>query len=46
MTEFGPLNIPAFAKPEASEALRAALALHPAPAERLFLARRLGELSA
>jgi RNA polymerase sigma-70 factor (ECF subfamily) len=32
--------------PEAAEALRAALALHPAPAERLFLVRRLGELSA
>jgi RNA polymerase sigma-70 factor, ECF subfamily len=32
--------------PEAAEALRAALALDPAPAERLFLARRLGELSA
>ena len=31
---------------EAAEALRAALALAPAPAERLFLARRLGELSA
>jgi RNA polymerase sigma-70 factor (ECF subfamily) len=31
---------------EAAEALRAALALGPAPAERLFLARRLGELSA
>jgi RNA polymerase sigma-70 factor (ECF subfamily) len=31
---------------EAAQALRAALALGPAPAERLFLARRLGELSA
>jgi RNA polymerase sigma-70 factor (ECF subfamily) len=31
---------------EAAEALRAALALGPAPAERLFLVRRLGELSA
>jgi RNA polymerase sigma-70 factor (ECF subfamily) len=31
---------------EAAQALRAALALDPAPAERLFLARRLGELSA
>jgi RNA polymerase sigma-70 factor (ECF subfamily) len=29
----------------AAQALRAALALAPAPAERLFLARRLGELS-
>jgi RNA polymerase sigma-70 factor (ECF subfamily) len=32
--------------PEAAEALRRALALDPAPAERLFLVRRLGELSA
>jgi RNA polymerase sigma-70 factor (ECF subfamily) len=31
---------------EAAQALRAALALDPAPAERLFLARRLAELSA
>ncbi len=31
---------------DAAQALRAALALGPAPAERLFLARRLGELSA
>jgi len=31
---------------EAADALRCALALGPAPAERLFLARRLGELSA
>jgi RNA polymerase sigma-70 factor (ECF subfamily) len=31
---------------EAAEALRRALALDPAPAERLFLARRLGELNA
>lgn len=31
---------------EASQALRAALALSPAPAERLFLVRRLAELSA
>jgi RNA polymerase sigma-70 factor, ECF subfamily len=31
---------------EAAEALRAALALSPAPAERLFLVRRLAELSA
>jgi RNA polymerase sigma-70 factor (ECF subfamily) len=30
---------------EAAEALRAALTLNPAPAERLFLARRLGALS-
>jgi len=30
---------------EAAEALRVALQLHPAPAERLFLARRLGALS-
>jgi RNA polymerase sigma-70 factor (ECF subfamily) len=29
---------------EAAEALRAALQLDPAPAERLFLARRLGAL--
>jgi len=33
-------------EPEAAEALRRALALDPAPAERLFLVRRLGELSA
>jgi len=32
--------------PEAADALRRALALGPAPAERLFLVRRLGELSA
>jgi RNA polymerase sigma-70 factor (ECF subfamily) len=32
-------------KDEAAEALRAALALHPAPAERLFLERRLAALS-
>ena len=31
---------------EAADALRRALALDPAPAERLFLVRRLGELSA
>jgi RNA polymerase sigma-70 factor (ECF subfamily) len=31
---------------EAADALRRALALGPAPAERLFLVRRLGELSA
>ena len=31
---------------EATDALRRALALHPAPAERLFLQRRLAELSA
>jgi RNA polymerase sigma-70 factor (ECF subfamily) len=31
---------------EAADALRHALALHPAPAERLFLQRRLAELGA
>lgn len=31
--------------PEAAEALRRALALDPAPAERLFLVRRLGDLT-
>ena len=40
------LNAKAGATGPAANALRAALALAPAPAERLFLARRLGELSA
>ena len=37
---------PEITSKEAADALRRALALDPAPAERLFLARRLDELGA